>query len=302
LPLGDPDEGQLAGDNAARGGDRIMTGNYEAEWRARFGEPAGLADAAEELASLRRMLLRRTHRRYAPRPVAEELLRLLLGAAFSASSKSDFQQASVVRVGEQGRRARLAALVPDMPWIGDAPLFLVFCGDARRLERLGEMRGHRRPNGRLEGFFNAAIDAALVMQSFILAAEAAGLGCCPISVIRNHADAVAEILELPGKVFPVAGLCAGYPAGEGHVSMRLPLSVTVHTDRYDGSGLAEVIDDYDRRRSARYATPRQQQRAPETFGYADVYGWSEDKARQAAAQPEGETFPPHLRARGFTFD
>jgi hypothetical protein len=37
-------------------------------------------------------------------------------------------------------------------------------------------------------------------------------------------------------------------------------------------------------------------------GYADFYGWSEAKARQTATQPESQTFPPHLRARGFTFD
>jgi hypothetical protein len=208
----------------------------------------------------------------------------------------------VIRVAERSRRERLAALVPDMPWIGTAPVFLVFCGDARRLEQIGEQRGHMNDNGRLEGFFNTAIDAALVMQSFILAAEAAGLGCCPISVIRNHADAVAEILQLPDKVFPIAGLCVGYPAAEGFVSMRLPLAVSLHTDRYDASRLAEDIDAYDRRRVARYAPPREQQRVPETFGYADFYGWSEDKARQASAQAEGQNFSSHLRGHGFTFD
>jgi FMN reductase [NAD(P)H] len=279
-----------------------MSANYQTEWHARFGEAADLASELPDIPWLRQVLLRRTHRRYAPRPVPEALLRLLLGAAFSASSKSDFQQASVIRVAERGRRDRLAALAPDMPWIGNAPVFLVFCGDARRLERIGELRGHRQGNGRLEGFFNAAVDAALVMQTFILAAEGAGLGCCPISVIRNHADAVAGILELPDKVFPVAGLCLGYPAAEGFVSMRLPLAVTLHTDRYDDSALAAGIDAYDRRRAARHAPPREQQRAPDTFGYADFYGWSEDKARQAAAQPEGQSFPSHLRTRGFTFD
>lgn len=279
-----------------------MTANYEREWRARFGDADELPGEAPEIPWLRQVLLRRTHRRYVPRDVPEGLLHLLLGAAFSASSKSDFQQASVIRVAERGRRDRLAALVPDMPWIGAAPVFLVFCVDARRLDQLGELRGHQEDNGRLEGFFNAAVDAALVMQSFILAAEAAGLGCCPISVIRNHADAVAVILELPDKVFPVAGLCLGYPAGEGHISMRLPLAITLHTDRYDNSALAEEIANYDRRRAARYATPREQQRAPDIFGYADFYGWSEDKARQAAAQPEGQGFAPHLRARGFNLD
>jgi nitroreductase len=278
-----------------------MNASYEAEWRARFGEGAELAPNVPDVPWLRQVLMRRTHRRYAERAVPEPLLRLLLATAFSASSKSDFQQASVIRVEERRKRDRLAALVPDMPWIGDAPVFLLFCGDAHRLERIGELRGHGQDNGRLEGFFNAAIDAALVLQTFILAAETSGLGCCPISVIRNHAAAVAEILALPEKVFPVAGLCVGYPALSGHISMRLPLDVTVHTDHYDEQRLAEAIDAYDRRRDVRYSLPREQQRAPDVFGYAPFYGWSEDKARQAA-QPEGQSFPTYLRARGFTLD
>ena len=148
---------------------------------------------------------------------------------------------------------------------------------------------------------NAAIDAALVLQTFILSAETAGLGCCPISVIRNHAGAVAEILGLPDKVFPVAGLCVGYPAAAGHVSMRLPLEVTVHIDHYNDGRPAEAIDAYDRRRDSRYSLPREQQRAPDLFGYSSFYGWSEDKARQAA-QPEGEGFPTFLRKCGFSLD
>ena len=276
-----------------------MSASYEAEWRARFGDDTGAPSELPEVPWLRQVLMRRTHRRYADRPVAEPLLRLLLGAAFSTSSKSDFQQASVIRVAERNRRDRLAALVPDMPWIGNAPVFLVFCGDARRLERLGALRGHKADNGGFEGFFNAAVDAALVLQTFVLAAETAGLGCCPISVIRNHPGAVAEILGLPDKVFPVAGLCVGYPAAAGHISMRLPLEVTLHLDRYEDVLLGEAVEAYDTRRDARYSIPRAQQRSPEIFGYASRYGWSEDKARQAT-QPEGQDFSPYLRARGFT--
>jgi FMN reductase [NAD(P)H] len=276
-----------------------MSTSYEAEWLARFGEETGVPRDVPEVPWLRQVLLRRTHRRYADRPVAEPLLRLLLAAAFSASSKSDFQQASVIRVEERTRRDRLAALVPDMPWIGNAPVFLVFCGDARRLERLGELRGHQADNGTLEGFFNATLDTAMVLQTFILAAETAGLGCCPISVIRNHPDAVAEIFDLPDKVFPVAGLCVGYPAATGHISMRLPSEITLHNDRYNDSRLAEAVAAYDVRRDARYSIPRGQQRQPEIFGRASFYGWSEDKARQAT-QPEGQDFPAYLRAHGFT--
>src|SRR5271169_435098 len=278
-----------------------MGAGYEEEWRARFGDGTLASRDLPEVPWLRQVLLRRTHRRYADRPVSEALLRLLLGAAFSASSKSDFQQATVIRVEERARRDRLAALVPEMPWVGNAPVFLVFCGDALRLEQIGELRGHINENGRLEGFFNATVDAALVLQTFILAAETAGLGCCPISVIRNHPEAVAEVLDLPDKVFPVSGLCVGYPTADGHISMRLPLEVTLHIDRYDDSRLDEAVAAYDLRRDARYSIPREQQRLPEIFGYASLYGWSEDKARQAT-RPEGQDFPAYLRARGFTME
>ncbi|HMD63919.1 MAG TPA: nitroreductase family protein [Stellaceae bacterium] len=275
--------------------------SYEAEWRARFGEDSEPAPDLPDLPWLRQALMRRTHRRYAEQPVPEPLLRVLLGTAFSASSKSDFQQATIIWVKNRRKRDRVAALVPDMPWVGNAPVFLVFCGDAHRLGRIGEMRHHLNENGKLEGFFNAAVDAALVLQAFILAAETAGLGCCPISVIRNRACAVGEILDLPDKVFPVAGLCVGYPAAAGHVSMRLPLEATVHIDHYEDRRLAETVDAYDRRRDARYSLPREQQRSPDVFGYASFYGWSEDKARQAI-QPEGQSFPTFLRLRGFTLD
>jgi len=277
-----------------------MTEPYDNELRDRFGLDVDLGGDAPDSESMRIMLLRRTQRRYTDDPVPDSFVRLLLAAAFSASSKSDFQQASVVWLKDRARRDRLAALFPDMPWIGAAPVFLVFLGDARRLERIGELRGHAPDNNGLEGFFNAAIDAALALQSCVLAAETLGLGTCPISVLRNRIAEVAEILALPDKVFPVAGLCLGYPAQSGFISMRLPLEATVHVDRYDDSGLAEAVDSYDRRRDARHSIG-DRQRAPERFGTASFYGWSEDKARQAMT-PEGVGFASWLKTRGFTLD
>lgn len=274
---------------------------YAPDLTQRFGEAPEIDGTVEDNAALHRILGRRTHREYAAKPVPEALLGMLVAAALAASSKSDFQQASIIRVIDPAKRSALAALIPAMPWIGTSPIFYVFCGDARRLERIGTLRGHPQGNGKLEGFFNAAVDAALVMQTFILAAESVGLGVCPISVIRNHADAVGDILALPDKVFPVAGLCVGWPARAGFVSMRLPLAVTVHVDRYDDGAMPGLVDTYDRMRDARFAIPPDKHRSPEKFGTADFYGWSEDKARQAA-EPEGGAFPVWLRKRGFTFD
>jgi FMN reductase [NAD(P)H] len=266
---------------------------------ARFG----LVDTGETDIdpAVARILARRTHRAYAPHPVPDAVLQPLLRAALSASAKSDYQQATILQVKDPETRQALGKLVPSMPWIAQSPVFLIFLADARRLQRISELRGHSSANANLEAFFNASVDAALAMQTFILAAEAAGLGCCPISVIRNHLDTVCPMLGLPPQVIPVAGLCVGYPAGAGYVSMRLPPALTLHVDRYDDTQLAAEIDAYDRRRDARHAIPPEKQRGTKKFGIAPFYGWSQDKARQLG-ENEGAGFGAFVRKHGFTLD
>lgn len=266
---------------------------------ARFGlAETAIGDADPAVA---RILDRRTHRAYAPREIPDTVLQPLLRAALSASAKSDYQQASILQVKDPEKRRVLGGLVPSMPWIGTSPVFLVFLADARRLRRISELRGKPSPNANLESFFNASVDAALAMQTFILAAEAVGLGCCPISVIRNHLETVCPLLGLPPQVIPMAGLCVGYPANAGFVSMRLPPAVTLHVDCYDDSELAAAVDDYDRRRHARHAIALEKQRGTKKYGTADFYGWSEDKARRLA-ENEGSGFGAFVRKHGFALD
>ncbi len=282
-----------------RSGFELMA--YAEAIARRFGDGGPSSDGVAENDFIRRVISRKTVRRYSEAVPSESLLDLLVAAALSASAKSDFQQASILRVKDPAQRASIGQLFPGMPWIAVAPVFFVFLGDARRLQRVGELRGKPVRNGTLEGFFNASVDAALAMQTMILSAESVGLGVCPISVIRNEIDKVAAILGLPDLVFPVAGLCLGYPQAEGYVSLRLPRRVTTHCDRYDDNALSQAIDDYDRRRDALHAIPEEQQRSNAEFGEAVFYGWSEDKARQAA-KAEGAAFPPYLRSHGFSFD
>jgi FMN reductase [NAD(P)H] len=274
--------------------DPLLEMRFGAKRFARL-TPAG--DLSPEIA---RILGRRTIRRYTGQPVEPGLIDVLIAAALSASSKSDFQQASIIKVHDPAKRQAIGSFFPAMPWIGTSPGFLVFCGDPRRLEETCKRHHHPAPQRDIEAFLNASVDAALALQTFILAAEAVGLGCCPISVIRNRVRAVAKILGLPSGVFPVSGLCFGYPSEPGHVSMRLPPSVTVHADAYDNSSAAPDLAAYDARRESRYSTPPDKQRNPAKFGFAQSYGWSEDKARQAA-EPEGQEFNDYLRETWFRF-
>ena len=264
----------------------------------RFGLPteAGRDRAAEGPLAL--LLSHRTQRRYKPDRVPDDVLEMALAAALSAPSKSDLQQVGIVVVRDRARQTTIGGWIPDMPWVAQAPLFMVFCGDHRRMRRVSELRGRPFPNDTLDMFMNAAVDAGLVLQAFITAAEALGLGCCPISVVRNHVEKLAALLELPPGVFPVAGLCVGYPLQPGWISLRLPPAITVHTDRYDDRDLPAQLEAYDRRREARHATPKESQRYVERFGYSEPYGWSEDKARQYST-PERHNFGPFIRGHGF---
>jgi len=269
----------------------------EAALAERFGAAPGADPTLPGLDELTRMAEHRSHRKFSSQGVAPGLLRLLLACAFSAPSKSDLQQADVIHVADRAKVKAIADRIPDMPWIADTPVFLVFCGNNRRLRQVSEWRGKPFANDHLDHFMNAAVDAALVMTSFVRAAEAVGLGACPISQVRNHPRELSRLLALPDWVFPVAGLCVGYPAEPGRISPRLPLEITVHVDRHDETGIREGIDAYDRRRHA--LQPYRKQRYADRYANVDFYGWSEDKARQYSV-PERDDFGTYIRERGFS--
>ena len=63
----------------------------------RFGETIAVDENLSGLDELARMAGRRVHRRYTDRAVEPSLLRLLCACALSAPSKSDLQQADIVR-------------------------------------------------------------------------------------------------------------------------------------------------------------------------------------------------------------
>ena len=245
--------------------------------------------------ALQSMASRRSHRRFKPEPLSLELLQMLCAVALSAPSKSDMQARDIVIVRDKTKHQRLAEMV-GQEWIPSAPELLVFCANNKRQRQIHEWREKPFENDHLDAFFNPAVDAGIAMQAFVTAAESIGLGCCPISGIRNDCPLVNEVLELPDYVFPVVGLGVGWPSGAGHMSVRLPLAATVHVDTFKDDAIKDHVDAYDDRRYAIHhpATQRQAER----FGEVEKYTWSEDKARQYAS-PERADFGDYIKSKGF---
>jgi nitroreductase len=265
----------------------------------RFGEDIAIDPGLPGLNELAQIAGHRSYRRFLPRAVAPDLLRLLCACALSAPSKSDLQQCDILIVTDTAIRAGIVATIPDMPWIMDAPAFLMFVANGERLPMLAKLHDKPFPNDHLDQFFNAAVDAAIVLATFLRAASAIGLGCCPISAVRDHPQTVSELLRIPQRVIPVAGLCVGWPAQAGEITPRLSLRTTVIENSYGERDPAKEIDAYDRRRAA--LRPYRRQRSPERWGEAEFYGWSQDKARQYGV-PTRADFGAFVRGKGFCLD
>jgi len=265
---------------------------------ARYGKDTGIGDNSEADDKIEALLSRRSLRLYKDEPVSDELLDVLLGCAQSAPSKSNLQQYSIIVVKDQTIRDQLAPWCPRTSGLESKPVLLVFCADIRRNIRIGEFRNRPNVNNNMDAFLNATVDAALAMGFFVTAAEAAGLGTAPLSSLRDNMYAVADILEMPDGVFPIARVMAGWPEAPGYVNQRLPQSVVVHRDRYDDSNLEAGIDDYDQTRHAAFPIPEERQTRTDLWGVAEFYGWSEHISRQLG-KPERPEFRAFLESHGF---
>lgn len=265
----------------------------------RYSDTLVFDGSEPDSALLRSMARRGSCRAFLDQPVPIRWLEILCAIALASPTKSDLQQRDIIMLQSPDLRQRLAELVPGQAWIAAAPMILVFCGNNRRQRLLHERHDIPFANDHLDAFFNASCDAAIALGAFVTAAEAVGLGCCPISAVRNEAVAISEMLNLPDHVFPVAGLALGFPQEAPIISKRLPLSVTCHTDRFRDDHFCTELENYDAERSD--TQPYETQRCLEIFGESEAYCWSEDKARQYS-QSERESFGAFIRSKGFSLD
>ena len=194
------------------------------------------------------MLDHRSVRGYRPDPVPAGTLETMVAAAQSAATSSNMQWTSVIAVSDPAKKKVLAEIAGNQKHIEQCPLYLCWVADMTRNGGIStEQKVDFETMPWLETFMVACIDVALAAQNAVVAAESIGLRTVYIGAMRNDPERVAKLLGLPKQSFVVFGLCVGYATAEGagEVKPRLPQSIVVHHDGYDGNAKATERKAYD---------------------------------------------------------
>lgn len=175
---------------------------------------------------------RRSIRRYADRPVDDQLLRRLLAEAERTQTMGNLQFYSVVVTRSDEMKRRLAPAHFNQPMVIEAPVVLTFCADTRRTTVWCENRDAQPGYDNMLSYQNAATDALLFCQTFCNLVEEEGLGCCFLGTTVYMPQMIIDTLQLPELVVPVATITLGWPDEQPELTDRLPLDAIMHSETY----------------------------------------------------------------------
>ncbi|MFC7680458.1 oxygen-insensitive NADPH nitroreductase [Paenibacillus sp. GCM10028914] len=233
----------------------------------------------------------RSIRKYKSEQVTEEQLNTIIKAGQMASSSSSVQAYSVIAVSDPEQKRALSILAGNQAYIEQCSVFLVWCADLYRLQKVSESQLGDQPTcvDSTENLIVATADAALAAQNAAVAAESMGLGIVYIGGVRNQIAEFSEQLNLPELVYPVFGMCVGYPDQDPGIRPRLPLESVLHHGAYDAQRTVEEVKNYDN-------TYTEYMRA--RSGDKPVASWSQFMAKRLA-EPVRLHMKDFLQGKGF---
>lgn len=141
---------------------------------------------------------RRSIRKYADRPVPDELVQKILRAAMSAPSACNTQPWHFVVITDRKLLARVPKVNPYAAMAKGAPLAILVAGDVTLKQ--------------VPGYW--VVDCAAAVQNLLLAAHALGLGAVWTGVYprQERMEGFRRLLSLPENVAAHSLIVLGYPA------------------------------------------------------------------------------------------
>jgi len=164
---------------------------------------------------------RRSVRAYTDEGVPDEAIEKILDAARWAPSAGNLQSWEFVVVRDPEAKRRLAEAAWGQRFVARAPVVIVVCANQKRSARGYGERG---------ASLYCIQDSAAATQNMLLAAYALGLGACWVGAFDERR--VAEVINAPSGVRPVAIIPVGRPAERPRPPPRMPLEKVVHYESF----------------------------------------------------------------------
>ncbi|NHJ87943.1 MAG: hypothetical protein FK734_20940 [Asgard group archaeon] len=246
---------------------------------------------------------RRSIRRFQDKEIPDEVVEKILKAGFRAPFA--YQICSVVYTRDKVKMNALKR----MGIYSTTKLFMVFLFDFNRMEKIMHQRNHQYDFDDSLFLWIGLQDVALVSENVTLAAEACGLGSVLLGGAPMMVDEIREVFNLPPKVFPVVGLCLGYPDPEHLMATRprYPLEFSAFEDEYPElttENIKECMKSMDEGYLTQGYYIKQNAKIPlknkeDNMGY-DKYSWTEHISRKISQGPwSDKLLIDVLRENGF---
>jgi nitroreductase len=227
-----------------------------------------------------------------PNPIIDAMLNRKSIRKYTDEVPSEETLHEVVRAGQQAPFAAQACSLlltrerKKIPF--HAPLYFIICGDFHKLELIMAKRNWRMISNDLELLVFSMLDATLMAENLIIAAESVGMGSCCIGMEAEYIESIRKKYELPERVLPLMGLTMGYPDEDAPPRPRYPLDFFLFEDKYPKftdrqieRAMAVMDEGYmaqDYYSGSNLMIKLEGDR-PETHTF-DTYGWTEHMARK----------------------
>lgn len=171
---------------------------------------------------------RRSIRRFLDKDIPIEVIEKILTAGFRAPFA--YQITSIVYTQDKEKMKKLKR----MGIYPSTKFFMVFFFDFNRMEKIVRARNYEYDFDDSLLLWIGVQDVSLVAENVILAADALGLGSVLLGGAPLMVDQISKVFDVPPKVFPVVGLCLGYPDPQHKMDIRprFPLTHTAFEDKY----------------------------------------------------------------------
>lgn len=152
-------------------------------------------------------------------PITDEDLNTILEAAMCAPTAGNMMLYSILVIKDDKTKQKLSITCDNQPFIGKAPVLLLFLADLQRwmdyfeytdVKKLCKNKGIAFNGPEESDLFLACCDAMIAAQNAVIAGESLGIGSCYIGDIMENYETHVEMLDLPKWAFPIGLLCMGY--------------------------------------------------------------------------------------------